>query len=259
MALNYADKRLEKYFDALFVIGRIGDSNKELFVLHSTLPTEDYNELKKFNDLHKSLIELVSRDEGEYITQKEFALLEEYEKTADQINIAPRYKAKMYDAVLIGTDKFAPSNTSALSLLSKIVDNTSNSQLDHLKLLQRQAKQYQYGAFETYKKLDEKINLKMKRKNPQDVDSSRTRFEEISAELKTPHSTEEKIALLKEQLNLADKCAFKKMIKFKTKASIYHSLSNEYASQRDIFNHDESLRESQYYQKLVQNIINHSK
>ena len=35
MALNYADKRLEKYFDALFVIGRMGDSNKELFVLHS--------------------------------------------------------------------------------------------------------------------------------------------------------------------------------------------------------------------------------
>jgi hypothetical protein len=99
----------------------------------------------------------------------------------------------------------------------------------------------------------------MKRKNPQNVDASRKRFEEISAELKTPHSTEEKIALLKEQLNLADKCAFKKMIKFKTKAYIYHSLSNEYASERDIFNHDESLRESQYYQKLVQNIINHTK
>ena len=259
MALNYADKRLDKYFDALFVIGRMGDSNKELFVLHSTLPAEDYNELKKFNDLHKSLIELVSRDEGEYISQKEFALLEEYEKTADQINIAPRYKAKMYDAVLIGTDKFAPSNTHALFLLSKIVDNTPYSQRDYLKLLQKQAKQYQYGTNNFYKKLDEKIKLKMKRKNPQDVDASRKRFEEISAQLDVKHSTEEKIALLKEQLQLVDKCAFKNMMKFKTKASIYYRLSNEYASERDIFNHDESLRESQYYQKLVQNIINHTK
>ena len=99
----------------------------------------------------------------------------------------------------------------------------------------------------------------MKRKNPQDVDASRKRFEEISAQLDVKHSTEEKIALLKEQLQMVDKCAFKNMMKFKTKASIYYRLSNEYASERDIFNHDESLRESQYYQKLVQNIINHTK
>lgn len=259
MALNYADKKLDKYFDALFVVGRMGNSDAELFALHKTLSLQDFSELKKFNDLHRNLIELVSRDEGDYVGQKDIALLEEYEKISDQINIAPRYKAKMYDAVLIGIDKFAPSNSHSLSLLSKIVDNTPLKASADLHRLQKVADRYRYGSQTIYNNLTKKINLKLNGKKPADVENANARFKEINEKLKSTKADDEKILLLEEQLKLADKCTFKRVEKFKTKANICNRLSDLYALTMDTCKQDYYKKECTYYQKLVQNVYNHTR
>lgn len=259
MALDYSSRKLDRYFDALFVIGRMGNSKKELENLQKIMTPDDYAELLVFDKNHHEMVSLVSKDEDDYIFPGELEKLDAYEKTADNINIAQRYKEKMYECVLIGIDKFDQNNMHSLLLLGKIADTIPAKNRDRLKSLQLRAKHYSFGTNALFEKLNRKIELKLKGKNIKDVEAAKTRFDEISAKLKIPHSTDEKISLLREQLELVNKCALKKMAKFQTKASIYFGLSHEYTCQRDIFNSDEALREAQYYQKLVQNIKNHTK
>ena len=259
MALDYSSRKLDRYFDALFVIGRMGNSQKELENLQKVMPADDYAELCAFDKNHHEIVSLVSKYEDDYIFPGELEKLDTYEKTADNINIAQRYKEKMYECVLIGVDKFDQSNAHSLLLLGKIADTVPAKNRDQLKSIQFRAKYYSFGSNALLENLNKKIELKLKGKDIKNVEEAKARFDAISTELKTPHSTDEKISLLLEQLELTDKCAFKKMAKFKTKSNIHYNLSNEYAAQRDIFNHDEHIRQSQYYQKLVQNIINHTK
>ena len=259
MALNYANKRLDKYFDALFVIGRMGNSEEELATMSTALSAEDYAELKKFDTLHKNVIKLVSRDEGDFIGQKEFAFLEEYEKTADQINIAPRYKAKMYDNILIGVDKFAPSSSHALSLISKIVDNLPLKSSDDLCRWQKVSERYKYGSQRLYEDLNKKIKLKINGKKPADIEHANKRFKKIEAELKLNSTDEKKIALFEELLELADKCGFKRLQKFQTKANICDRLANLYSYTMDTCKQDYYKKECLYYQKLVKNIYDHTR
>lgn len=257
MALNYANKKLDKYFDALFVIGRMGNSEVELSALRGALSDNDYAELKKFDSLHKKLIEFVSLDENEYVLQTELALLDEYEKTADNINIAPRYKAKMYDDVLIGVDKFAPSSSRALNLLSKIVDNTSLKASADLHRWQKVADRYRYGAPVLYENLNKKISLKINGKKPADVEQAKKRFAQINEEIKSADNNEKRISLFEEQLELADKCAFRRVEKFKIKATICDKLGHLYAFTMDGCKQDYYRNECARYQKLVQNVYNH--
>lgn len=257
MALNYADKRLNKYFDALFVIGKMGDSNKELFALHKVLSADDFAELKEFNNLHKSLVELVSRDEDEAVLQNEITLLNKYEQTADQINIAPRYKAKMYDAVLIGVDKFAPNNAHSLFLISKIVDNTPLRANNDLQRWQKVAEQYKYATNALYENLCKKIKLKISGKDPNKMEQSKKRFYEIEKELKFARPDETQISLLEEQLKLMDNCGFKRLQKFRIKANICYNLSNLCAFTMNEDKKNDYEREYVYYQGLIKNTLNH--
>ena len=259
MSLDYSDKRLNNYFDALFVVGKMGNPNEELVALQSVLSEADFEQIKSFDKLHKDMIELISLDENEFIPAKQFALIEEYEKYADNLNIAPRYKVKMYENVLTGTDKFAPSNTRSLDILNKIANNLSNNDRPKLEALKKLAVRYQYGSPNLYKELNKKIELKLKRKDPQKVEQALSRFADIAEELKKYHSPDERISLLKEQLELTDKCAFNRMTKFQTKASISYDLSQQYAYKCDIYNRDEYSRDAQYYLKLVKNIKDHIK
>ena len=41
MALDYSDKKLDRYFDALFVVGRMGDSKRELANLQKVMSPEN--------------------------------------------------------------------------------------------------------------------------------------------------------------------------------------------------------------------------
>ena len=259
MSLDYSDKRLNNYFDALFVIGKMGNSKDELMALQSFLSYADFEQIKSFDKLHKDMIEFISLDESEFIPSKQFALLEEYEKYADNLNIAPRYKVEMYENVLIGTDKFAPSNTRSLDILNKIANNLSNNDRFKLELLKKVSARYQYGSPSLYKELNKKIDLKLKGKDPKKVEQAQARFNEISQKLKEPHTTQERVALMEEQLSLIDKCAFKRMQKFQTKSMIYGDLANEYACLRDIGKHNDCLNESIRFKALVKNIKDHIK
>ena len=259
MALDCSDKKLTRYFDALFVVGRMGDSAHELANLQKVMSAEDYADLLIFDEQHHELVELISRDEDEYVSPKELKKIADYEKKADTSNIPSRYKIKMYECVLIGVDKFDCGNTHSLLLLGKILENTPPKNRDDLQRLQKVSLAYRFGAGALYEQLNRKIELKLKRKEPNEVENAVSQFNEISSELKQYHPTDEKIALLKKQLELVDKCAFKRMKKFQTKSMIYYDLSNEYAAKKDIGNHDDCLKESVYYKKLVQNIKDHIK
>lgn len=259
MSLDYSNGKLNRYFDALFVIGRMGDSKHELAMLQKVMSPSEYADLLLFDENHREVLEIVSRDEDENISKNELKQISNYEETADKINIAPRYKAKMYDIVLVGIDKFDRSNTHSLLLLGKMADNIAPGNRDDLQRLQKMSEAYKFGANALHERLGQKISLKLKGKNQKDVENSVARFKKISDELKNFHPTEEKIALLEEQLKLVDRCAFKKMKKFQTKAAICYDLSNEYASVKDIGKHDSYLNDSMYYRKLVKNIVEHIK
>ncbi len=259
MSLDYSDKKLHRYFDALFVVGKMGDSKKELANLQKVMKPQDYAELLIFDEKHHEMVEIVSRDENEYVSDAELKKIADYEKIADEINILPQYKAKMYDCVLIGVDRFAPSNVHSLLLLNKTADIIPPKKRNDLERLQRQAVFYKNGAGVLYDRLNDKIELKLKGKNPTDVSFAQAQFNKIAEDLKEPHTKDERIKLLEKQLELVDKCAFKRMKKFQTKAAICYDLSNEYAGIRDIGKHDSYLNDAHYYQKLVKNIVEHTK
>ena len=259
MALDYSDKKLDRYFDALFVVGRMGDSKRELANLQKVMSPENYADLLIFDEQYHDFVELISRDEEDYVSPKEINKISEYEQKIDGLNISPRYKAKMYDCVLIGVDKFNPGNTHSLLLLGKILENTPAKNRDSLLRLQKVSNSYRFGATALFDQLNKKIDLKLKGKEPVDVEKSLSEFKQISEELKKYHPTDEKIALLEKQLELVDKCAFKRMKKFQTKSMICYDLSNEYAAKKDIGKHDEYLKESLYFKQLVKNIENHTK
>lgn len=257
MALDYANKKLDKYFDALFVMGNFGNPDNELFALHDVLPTEDFFELKNFGSEYKKMLHFVSRDEEEGALPQEVAELNKFEKLLDEINIAPRYKVKVYDVILNGLDKFDRDNEHSLRLLSKMVDNTPLKDGDNLRLIQEISRRYRYGNYDAYDALEKKIKLKISGKDPKKIELAKQRFIAIGEELKNRPADEKRIALLKEQFELADKCGFKRLQKFQTKANISYNLANLYAGQRDIYNHDYYAKESVYYTQLVKNIYNH--
>mgnify|MGYP007069863952 CR=1 FL=1 len=259
MSLDYEDRKLSRYFDALFVVGRMGDSKKELANLQKVMQAHDYAELLSFDEEYRELLSFVSRDEEDGASDIELKKLADYEKFIDKINIPEQYKKKMYECVLLGVDKFDSSNKHSLLLLGKILENTTNKDKNDIKRLQQMSALYQSGNKDLYNEFSRKTELKLKGKDPDEVKVAQERYKEISSELKKTHSVEERIKLLKEQLELSDKCAFKRMEKFQAKASICYNISQEYASNRDIFNKDNYLNDAQYYVKLVNNIKKHIK
>lgn len=261
--LDLTDKKYASYLECRFGSGYRSDCAKEIECLADKISSEEMSELKTFDRKTDGVYHLISRDEEEYVSKAELDSLTEYEKLADTMRISPQHKVTMYEYVLLGCDKFDRSNTHALQLIDKMVDNTEKDKTK----LQRygdRIKSYRYCQdAKIYYNLEKKIADKLRgRKVPTSEKKEETlaEFNRLKSNIASPmFSADEKLKMLQKQLEIEKYCGFGRAKFYFVQSDIYTKMANIYSCQHDDFRSEECRAKSDDSLYLANNIMRHAK
>lgn len=262
--LDLTDKKFADYTESRFGNAPRADCNKNIVALSAKLSLAEMSELQEFDRKTSDIYELISRDEEEYVSEKEIASIHEYEKLADSTRIAPQHKITMYEYVLLGIDKFDVSNSHTVQIIEKIVDNLQSGQKYDLQRYARiLASHQQLENVGLYKSVETKINNKIKGKknaNSEEISQNYAQLKRLDAHIASPmFSSAQKLEMLQKQLELSSKCGFGRAKMYYKQADIYEKMATCYACEKDVFNCEECKAKSADLKYLAENTMRHAK
>lgn len=272
---------ISNYFKHLFV-ERYDCEGHDLSVaaykkLEKILPEEKKDFFKKFNTETNQIIDILSEEDREGTEQDE-KIITEYEKLADTPELPVFVRAKMYDLVLTGREKYIEGTVGYLNTLYKkisILDSSYVSDLKEASLLLNL-----HSAYTNYNlkhKLSQLIKQKstiiptasaqeQKReknkayntaKKKHRIDAARQKIADIDERLKSPLSAEERTDLLLQKIDALGKNGEGRMKTYRAKVKIYQELQTIAYQQKkyeEAYNFGSNAR---HQEKLIDNILNH--
>lgn len=246
--------------------------------LEKGLSQENLPYFQKFNTQTNQIISILSEEQDREGTIEDEQIITEYEKLADNPRLPVSVRAKMYDLILTGREKYIDSDSAYLNTLYKkisILDSSYASDLKEASMLLNI-----HSAYADYN-LKHKLSQLIKQKaakapivSPQEqkrernkayntakkqhrIAAARQKIADLDERLKSSLSPEERSDLLLQKIDALGKNGEGRLKTYRAKVKIYQELQNLACQQKkyaEAYNFGSNAR---YQEKLIDNVLRH--
>ena len=246
--------------------------------LEKGLSGEKLTFFRKFHTETNQIIAILSEEEDREGTASDEKIITEYEKLADNPLLPISVRAKMYDLVLTGREKYVAGDSAYLNTLYKKISILDSSYASDLKeasmLLNRHSAYTDYNmkhklsqlikqkaattpAVSLQERKQEKNKAYNAAKKQHRIAAARQKIADLDERLKATLSPEERSDLLLQKIDALGKNGEGRLKTYRAKVKIYQELQNIAYQQKkyaEAYNFGSNAR---YQEKLIDNVLRH--